>query len=265
MELEGKTVLLLGAGSAGPGWGNGKACALGYARSGAKVCAVDLDLTRAQETADLITSEGGSAMALAADVANSQEVKSAVNAAVEYFGSLDILHNNVGISLPGDPVGMSEEDWDRSINCNLKSVFLACKHALPIMLKQGKGVITNISSILSMRISRYEQVAYYASKAGVDHLTRSVAVRYADQGIRCNAIQPGLIDTPLLYANQEVVVDAHGSVEKMVRDRNAASPTGRMGKAWDIANAAVFLASDRASYINGVVLPVDGSLTCKQA
>jgi len=265
MELEGRTALVFGAGSSGPGWGNGKASAVAYARAGARVCAVDLELARARETADLIEGEGGTALALEADVADSAAVKSAVDQTVAQFGGIDILHNNVGINRPGDPVSMSEADWDLSIDCNLKSVFLACKHVLPVMLRQGRGAIINISSILSVRISRYDQVAYYASKAGVDHLTRSVAVRYANRGIRCNAIQPGLIHTPLLYQNKQVVIDAHGSIEAMVSDRDAASPTGKMGEAWDIANAAVFLASDRASYINGVILPVDGSLICKQA
>jgi NAD(P)-dependent dehydrogenase (short-subunit alcohol dehydrogenase family) len=265
MELEGRIALVFGAGSIGPGWGNGKACAVAYARAGARVAVVDLDLERAAETAELIRNEGGDVIALSADVACAEDVKAAVEQTVQHFGTIDVLHNNVGINRPGDPVSMSESDWDLSMDCNLKSVFLACKYVLPIMLRQGRGAITNISSILSVRISRYDQVAYYASKAGVDHLTRAVAVRYADQGIRCNAIQPGLINTPLLYANQEVVIDAHGSMEAMVADRDAASPTGKMGEAWDIANAAVFLASDRASYINGVILPVDGGLTCKQA
>ena len=264
-ELADRTALVFGAGSIGPGWGNGKACAVTYARAGARVVAVDLDLDRARETCGLIAAEGGQALPLAADVADSASVKAVVDRTLEAFGRIDILHNNVGISLPGDPVSMNEADWDRSIDCNLKSVFLACKHVLPVMVDQGSGVIINISSILSVRISRYDQVAYYASKAGVDHLTRSVAVKYANKGIRCNSIQPGLINTPLLYGNKEVVIDAHGSVEKMVSDRNAASPTGAMGEAWDIANAALFLASDKAAYINGVVLPVDGSLICKQA
>ncbi|MEE4217065.1 MAG: SDR family NAD(P)-dependent oxidoreductase [Xanthomonadales bacterium] len=265
MELEGRTALVFGAGSIGPGWGNGKACAVAYARTGARVAVVDLNLERAEETAGLIRDEGGEVIALAADVARSADVESAVQETGQHFGAIDILHNNVGINRPGDPVTMSEANWDLSIDCNLKSVFLACKYVLPVMLRQGRGAIVNISSILSTRVSRYDQVAYYASKAGVDHLTRAVAVRYADRGIRCNAIQPGLINTPLLYANQQVVIDAHGSVEAMVADRDAASPTGKMGEAWDIANAAVFLASDRASYINGVILPVDGGLTCKQA
>ena len=265
MDLQDKAVLIFGAGSAGPGWGNGKASAVAYSRAGARVCAVDLELSRARETADLISEEGGTALALAADVANSNAVKSIVDQTLEHFGSIDILHNNVGINRPGDPVTMSEEDWDRSMDCNLKSVFLACKHVLPVMMRQGSGAIINISSILSTRISRYDQVAYYASKAGVDHMTRAVAVKYAAHGIRCNAIQPGLIHTPLLYQNPDVVIDAHGSIEAMVSDRDAASPTGKMGEAWDIANAAVFLASDKAAYINGVILPVDGSLLCKQA
>jgi NAD(P)-dependent dehydrogenase (short-subunit alcohol dehydrogenase family) len=265
MELESRTALVFGAGSVGPGWGNGKACAVTYAREGARVIAVDMELARAQETCDIITGEGGTAIALAADVADSAAVKAVVDKGLAAFGSIDILHNNVGISLRGGPVDLTEADWDRSMNCNLKSVFLACKHVLPVMERQRSGVIINISSILSQRISRYDQVAYYASKAGVDHLTRAVAVKYASKGIRCNAIQPGLINTPLLYENEEVVVSAHGSIEQMIRDRNQASPTGAMGEAWDIAQAAVFLASDRASYINGVVLPVDGSLLCKQA
>ena len=270
MRLEGKTALVFGAGSVDvrsshSGWGNGKACAVTYAREGAQVVAVDLDIERASETRDIIESEGGKALALVADVADSKAIRSVVERAIQAFDRIDILHNNVGINRPGDPVSMSEEDWDRSMDCNLKSVFLACKHVLPVMLQQGGGAIINISSILSTRISRYDQVAYYASKAGVDHLTRSVAVKYADRGIRCNAIQPGLINTPLLYANEEVVINAHGSIAAMIEDRDAASPTGRMGEAWDIANAAVFLASDEAAYINGVILPVDGSLLCKQA
>ena len=265
MELEGKTALVFGAGSIGPGWGNGKACAVAYARAGAGVVAVDLDMERARETCEIISEEGGNALPLAADVTDSAAIKNVVDSVLETFGGIDILHNNVGISLQGDPISMSEADWDLSIDCNLKSVFLACKYVLPVMLRQGSGAIINISSILSVVVSRYDEVAYYASKAGVDHLTRFLAVKYADKGIRCNAIQPGLMNTPLLYANKEVVIDAHGSVEAMIEDRNAASPTGKMGEAWDIANAAVFLASDKAAYINGVILPVDGSLLCKQA
>jgi NAD(P)-dependent dehydrogenase (short-subunit alcohol dehydrogenase family) len=133
------------------------------------------------------------------------------------------------------------------------------------MERQSRGVITNISSILSVRVSWYDQVAYYASKAGVDHLTRAIAVKYAPNGIRANAILPGLIDTPLLYANPDIVMGTHGGAENMARARDAASPTGKQGSAWDVANAAVFLASDAARYINGVTLPVDGGLVNVQS
>jgi len=263
-RLQDRVALVFGAGSCGPGWGNGKASAVLYAREGARVVAVDLELDRARETAEIIAGEGGECLAVAADVSSSGSVRSAVEETVNSFGAIDILHNNVGISLFGGAVDLSEEDWDRSIDCNLKSVFLACKHALPVMEAQGRGVITNISSILSERISRYDEIAYYASKAGVDHLTRAIAVRYAPRGIRANAIQPGLMDTPLLYANPAIVEGSHGGKEKMVAERNALSPTGTMGSAWDVAHAAIFLASDEAAYINGVVLPVDGGLLCKQ-
>jgi NAD(P)-dependent dehydrogenase (short-subunit alcohol dehydrogenase family) len=263
-RLKDRVALVFGAGSCGPGWGNGKASAVLYAREGARVVAVDLLEERAQETADIIAGEGGECLPLAADVASSAAVRSVVERTVDSYGRVDVLHNNVGISLFGGAVDLSEEDWDRSLDCNLKSVFLACKHTLPIMEAQGRGVITNISSILSERISQYDEIAYYASKAGVDHLTRAIAVRYAGKGIRANAIQPGLMDTPLLYANPAIVEVSHGGVEKMVRERDALSPTGRMGTAWDIAHAAVFLASDEAAYINGVLLPVDGGLLCKQ-
>jgi NAD(P)-dependent dehydrogenase (short-subunit alcohol dehydrogenase family) len=247
LALADRVVLLFGAGSSGPGWGNGKASALAYAAAGARVACVDHQLARAQETADIIRDEGGDAIALAADVASNSEVLAAVQATMAKWGSLDVLHNNVGISLFGGPVDLSEADWDRSMDVNLKSVFLACKHALPIMERQGRGVITNISSILSVRVSWYDQIAYYASKAAVDHFSRAVAVKYAAKGIRCNAILPGLMNTPLLYQNPAVVA-THGGVDAMTASRDAASPT------------AVFLASDAARYINGVALPVDGGL-----
>jgi Dehydrogenases with different specificities (related to short-chain alcohol dehydrogenases) len=235
-----------------------------YARAGAKVACVDLALDRAAETARLIREESGDAIELAADVTLNAAVAAAVHATASRWGRLDILHNNVGVSLFGGPVDLSEEDWDRSIDTNLKSVFLACKHALPIMERQQHGVVTNISSILSVRVSWYDQIAYYASKAAVDHLTRAIALKYAAKGIRANAILPGLIDTPLLYANPRIL-GTHGGVEQMTAARDAASPTGKQGSAWDIAHAAVFLASDEARYINGVTLPVDGGLINMQA
>jgi NAD(P)-dependent dehydrogenase (short-subunit alcohol dehydrogenase family) len=262
--LAGRVALVFGAGASGPGFGNGKASAVAYARAGAKVACVDHQIERAQETANAILQEGGDALALTADVAASDAVARAIHATADQWGRLDVVHNNVGISLFGGPVDLAEADWDRSMDVNVKSVFLACKHALPIMERQGRGVITNISSILSMRVSWYDQIAYYASKAAVDHFTRAVAVKYARKGIRCNAILPGLMNTPLLYQNP-AIVDAHGGVEAMTRQRDAASPTGKQGSAWDVANAAVFLASDAAAYVNGVLLPIDGGLINLQA
>jgi len=263
--LAGNVALVLGAGSCGPGWGNGKASAVAYARAGARVVCVDLELERAKETAQAIAKEGNEAIALQADVADSQAVKNAVDACVAHWGQVDILHSNVGISRFGGPVELSEQDWDLTMDVNLKSAFLACKHVLPLMEVQGRGVITTISSILSVRVSWYDQIAYYASKAGLDHFTRAVAVKYAAKGIRANVIQPGLMDTPLLYANPDIIESGHGGADAMREQRNAASPTGTMGSAWDVANAAVFLASDQASYINGVCLPVDGGLINQQA
>jgi NAD(P)-dependent dehydrogenase (short-subunit alcohol dehydrogenase family) len=263
-DLSGRVVLLFGAGASGPGWSNGKASAVAYARAGAKVACVDQHLERAQETVDAIAKENGEAIALAADVSVNAQVAAAVQATVAKWDRLDVLHNNVGISLFGGPVDLSEADWDRSLDVNLKSVFLACKHALPIMERQGRGVITNISSILSQRVSWYDQIAYYASKAAVDHFTRAIAVKYARKGIRANAILPGLMNTPLLYQNPSIV-GAHGGVVFMTQQRDETSPTGKQGTAWDVANAAVFLASDDAAYINGVLLPIDGGLINLQA
>lgn len=259
-DLQDRVALVFGAGACGEGWGNGKAAAVAYSRAGAKVVSVDLNLEAAEETAGIIRAEGGECLAVQANAAISADVKSAVEQTLAAYDRIDILHNNVGICRAGSPVTLSEEDWDLSIDSNLKSVFLACKYVLPVMEKQGSGAITNISSILSVRVSQYDQIAYYASKAGVDHFTRAVAVKYANMGIRCNVILPGLINTPLLYNNPKVVEESHGSIEQMIKDRDAMSPTGKMGEAWDIANAAVFLASDKARYINGVQLPVDGGL-----
>ena len=263
-KLKESVALVFGAGSSGPGWSNGKAASVAYARSGAAVVSVDRYSERAAETASVIEGEGGKAIALTADVSKSSDIAAVVQQTLSEFGRIDILHNNVGISLFGGPVDLSEEDWDRSIDVNLKSVFLACKYVLPIMEEQRHGVITNISSILSVRVSAYDQIAYYASKAAVDHMTKAIAVAYASKGIRANTILPGLINTPLLYNNPDIV-NTHGGVEEMIRQRDMASPTGKMGSAWDIANAAVFLASDEAKYINGICLPVDGGLICKQA
>ncbi len=259
-RLAGRIALVFGAGSIGPGWGNGKACAVTFARAGAKVVCADIGLTAAEETAGIIAAEGGQALALACDVTKSAEVEAAVDRTVKAHGRIDVLHNNVGHAKMGGPVELSEAEWDRELDLNLKGVVLACKHALPVMLAQGRGSIINISSAAGLRYVGYDYASYYAAKGAVNQLTVGLALQYAARGIRVNAICPGLMDTPMIY-NQ--ITSAYGSREEMVAKRHAACPTGRMGTAWDVANAALFLASDDAAYINAVILPVDGGLTAR--
>lgn len=262
-RLDGRVALVLGAGSSGPGWGNGKAAAVLYAREGARVAAVDVNPAAAEETRGLIAGEGGEAIALAADVTDEDAVAAAVARVVAEFGRIDVLHNNVGVTglTPGgtDPLEMTAEQWRRTVDINLTSVFLACRHAVPVMRAQGRGAIVNVSSLAAERINVYPYLAYYASKAGLNHLTRALAVQYAPVGIRANAVMPGVMDTPLIHGQ---IAGQYADREAMMRARHAMSPMGRMGDAWDVARAALFLVSDDASYITGVCLPVDGGLSC---
>jgi NAD(P)-dependent dehydrogenase (short-subunit alcohol dehydrogenase family) len=261
-RLEKRVALVFGAGSVGPGWGNGKACAVAYAREGAKVVCVDVALAAAEETAGIIRDEGGIAEAVACDVTKEAQVSASVARTLEAFGKIDILHNNVGHVAMGGPPDITEAEWQRELDINVTGMFLACRHVIPEMLKAGRGVITNISSIASLRYLGHAYVSYAASKGAVNQFTVAVALQYAAQGLRCNAILPGLMETPLIF---QQISSAYGSVEDMLKARHASCPTGRMGTAWDVANAAVFLASDDASYINAVCLPVDGGLTARSA
>ncbi|MGV2862653.1 SDR family NAD(P)-dependent oxidoreductase [Achromobacter sp. AGC39] len=258
-RVKDKVALVFGAGASGPGWGNGKAAAALYAREGARVYAVDVRAEAAQETERVIQGEGGQCRALVADVTQSQQIQAVVARILDEAGRIDILHNNVGITEMGDPIEASEESWHRVLDTNLTGVFLTCKHVLPAMLAQGGGCIVNISSLASIQVNTYPYTSYYAAKAGLNHLTRSLAVRYAPDNIRVNAVLPGVIDTPLIY---QQIAGQFQDVEEMRRRRNAASPMGRMGDAWDVAHAALFLASDEAKYITGVCLPVDGGKAC---
>lgn len=258
-RLQDKVALVFGAGSSGPGWGNGKATAVLYAREGAKIVAVDINREAAEETREIIAEMGGFCLSLAADVTSSADIKGVVEQTVERLGRIDILQNNVGITEMGDPVEASEESWKHVLDTNLTSVFLACKHVLPIMVAQGGGAIVNISSIASIQVGSYPYTSYYAAKAGLNHLTRAVAVQYAARGIRANAILPGLMDTPLIYKQ---IAGTFENTEEMIQARHAATPMGRMGDAWDVAHASLFLASDEARYITGVCLPVDGGMSC---
>jgi NAD(P)-dependent dehydrogenase (short-subunit alcohol dehydrogenase family) len=258
-RLAGKTALVFGAGSSGPGWGNGKAVAVAYAREGAKVVCLDIALAAAQETAAIIAGEGGQAIAVAVDVTSLASVGRAVAEAAEAFGAPHILHNNVGVVFHGGPVELDEDTFQRAMDINLGSVYRTAKVVLPLFLKRGSGTIVNIASLAAIRWTGYPYFAYYAAKAAVVQATAALAVQYAPQGIRANAILPGMIDTPLIYSQ---ISDQYASVEEMVAARNRAVPMGRMGTAWDVAAAAVFLASDEAKFITGVALPVDGGQSC---
>ena len=258
-RLKNKTAIVFGAGSAGPGWGNGKAAAVLYAREGAAVACVDLDAAAAEETADLITAEGGRAIAIAADVTRLASIEDAVAQARDAFGAITVLHNNVGVTHMAGPVELDEVRFQQSVDLNLGSVYRTAKAVIPQMLEAGGGAIVNISSLAAMRWTGYPYFAYYATKAAVNQATVAIAIQYAGQGIRANCVVPGLIDTPLIYKQ---ISSQYASAEEMVAARNAALPGGKMGDAWDIAHAALFLASDEAKFINGVCLPVDGGQSC---
>ncbi len=261
-RLAGKVAMVVGAGSSGHGWGNGKATAVLFAREGAQLFCVDINLAAAEETAGIIRGEGGTAEAFRADVARAGDVEAMVARCLEVFGRVDVLDNNVGIVEVGGPVETSEEGWDRVIDVNLKSMFLTCKHVLPVMQRQGGGVIVNIASIAGIRDTGVPYISYSTSKGAVIPFTRSIALQYAKQGIRANAILPGLMNTPMIV---EPLKDAYaqGDVEEMIRKRDAQCPTGRMGDAWDVAYAALFLACDESKYITGTQLVVDGGITAK--
>jgi NAD(P)-dependent dehydrogenase (short-subunit alcohol dehydrogenase family) len=265
-RLKGKVALVLGAGSIGPGWGNGKAASVAFAREGARVVCADINLAAAEETAALIGKEGGESIALRADATKSAEVEALVVAAAKQYGGLDILDNNVGVAVVGGVVEFPEADWDRVMAINLKSAFLGMKYAIPAMAKRGAGSIINISSIAALRYTGVPYASYYASKAALSHLTRTTAAQYAPQKIRVNAILPGLMETPMVaHAAGLAKSYARGDVEEMWRVRARQVPMGFGGDAWDVANAAVFLASDEARYITGIDLVVDGGITLKYA
>ncbi|MBL8587141.1 MAG: SDR family oxidoreductase [Methylobacteriaceae bacterium] len=263
-RLANKVAIVLGAGSIGPGWGNGKATAVAFAREGAKVVCVDINVEAAQETAKLIADEGGVALALRADVTKSDDIARVVETTRSMFGRIDILDNNVGIAAMGGVVEIDEAEWDRVFAVNLKSCYLAMKHVIPAMVAQGGGAIVNISSVASIRYTGLPYSTYYATKAAMNHLTATTAVEYAAKKVRVNAILPGLMKTPMVEKSSGIAkAYAAGDVEEMWKKRDAQCPMGHMGTAWDVAHAAVFLASDEAAYVTGVLLPVDGGLTVK--
>lgn len=262
-RMKDKVVIVTGAGSSGPGWGNGKAAAALYAREGASVFAADYRLEAAQETQRVIAEEGGQCAAFKADVSNADDVKRMVDACVAKYGRVDVLHNNVGIVETGGPVETSEESWNRVIAVNQTSVFLTCKHVIPHMLERKAGSIVNIGSIAGVRWIGFPYLAYSAAKAAMIAMTSNMVIQYAAKGIPANCVLPGLMNTPLI--REPLAKTYGGNVDSMIEQRDKVSPTGKMGDAWDTAYAALFLASDEARYVTGTTLIVDGGLTARCA
>jgi NAD(P)-dependent dehydrogenase (short-subunit alcohol dehydrogenase family) len=261
-RLQDRVAIVTGAGSVGPGWGNGRAVAVRFAEEGARVFAVDRALDRLAETVALVREAGGVIATHECDVTQAGAVADMVRACLDAWGRVDVLVNNVGGSAPGGPVEMTEAVWDAQVDLNLKSVFLTCKHVLPVMERQARGVIVNIASTSGLRWTGAAQVAYAATKAGVIQFSRVVAVQYAAKGIRVNTVVPGQLHTPMVEARL-AGQRAGGDVEALLRQRQARIPLPFMGDGRDTANAALFLASDEARFITGTELVVDGGMTVR--
>ena len=262
MRLKGKVAIVVGAGQTpGDTIGNGRATAILFAREGASVVCVDSSLPSAEETVRMIRREGGTAVAFEADITREEDCHAFAQAALAAYGRIDVLHNNVGIG-GGDagPTHLTEDVFQRIMDVNLKGTFFSCKHVLPILRKQLSGSIINISSVAA--VCSVGIVAYKASKAAVNALTHSIAMGNAHYGIRANVIMPGLMNTPMAI---EGISSARGMTkEKLIAERDARVPLGgKMGTAWDVAYAALFLASDEARFITGVMLPVDGGQSAR--
>ena len=257
-RLEGKVAVMIGAGqSPGEGIGNGRATAIRFAREGARVLAVNRSIESAEETVQMIREEGGEAVAFKADITREEDIIAAIGEAKTRWGSVDVLHNNVGVSLGGgdaDLMDITTESFDNIYRTNLRGTAFACKHALAIMREQQSGAIVNVSSAASVGL--YQYVAYKATKAGVNALTEQLALQNAKYNVRVNAILPGLIDTPMAVETR--ARQWNKPREQVMAERNAKVPLGRQGSGWDVANLALFLASDEASFITGVCILVDG-------
>ena len=265
-RMQDKVVLVTGAGSVGPGWGNGRAISVRMVQEGARVMALDREQERLEETlsrAQAVTGVNqGQIASMTCDVTSSDAIAQAVRATVEKFGRIDVLINNVGGSAPGGPVEMSEEVWHAQIGHNLTSVFLTCKHVLPLMEAQGSGAIVNMASTSGLRWTGAAQVAYAATKAAVIQMGRVIAVQYAKKGVRVNTVVPGQLHTPMVetrLAKQR----AGGDVEALLAQRQSRIPLPFMGDGQDTANAVLFLASDEARFITGTEIIVDGGMSVR--
>ena len=248
-RLHGKVAIVTGAGSRRPGVGNGKAAAILFAREGARVLCVDQALPRAEETVGLIRAEGGEAAAVEADVTRADDCRAMVDAAVARWGGLDVLHNNVGVESRNDLLDTTEEEWDRVLAVDLKSVFLSTRAAVPALVARGGGSVICVSSVAAHR--GHGRTAYAAAKAGIEGFVRTVAVQLGPQGIRINAIAPGTVWTPMV---ESLGADAR-------ERRRKASPLGTEGTGWDVGWGAVYLASDESRWVTGQVLVIDAGLT----
>jgi NAD(P)-dependent dehydrogenase (short-subunit alcohol dehydrogenase family) len=260
MLLEGRTALVIGGGSIAPGIGIGRAVALAYAREGARVAVADVRPEAAEETVALVREAGGAAQAIAMDVTDDASIRAGVADAVARLGGIDLLHNNVGLGKAGDPALTSPEDWRRIQDANVTALHVACQAVLPGMIERRRGVILTTSSIAGLRHLGYAHLAYATTKAAAIHFTRMIAIDYARFGIRANTIVAGLIDTPRIELTLKAAYAATGAEDMRAR-RAAVVPLGRMGRAEDVAEAAVFLASDRAAFVTGTELVVDGGLS----
>ena len=259
---EGKIALIVGAGCVGPGWGNGRAACVLFAQEGAKIFAVDREMAPMEETVARVKEAGGEIATHLCDVTQQSSVAAMVKACKDKFGRIDVLVNNVGGSAPGGPVEMAEEAWDAQIDLNLKSIFLTCKHVIPVMEAQGGGSIINTASASGIRWTGAAQVAYAASKAGVIQFSKVVAVQYAPKHIRVNTIVPGQLHTPMVEVRL-AKTRAGGDVDKLLAQRQARIPLGFMGDGRDTANAALYLASDESRWVTGTEIVLDGGMSAR--
>lgn len=265
-RLAGKVALVMGGGSIGPGWGNGKAAAVVYGREGAQVVVVDRRLEAAQETVDIIRSAGGDALALTGDMTDEADVARVVRQTLDGYGRINVLHNNVGGSGTGKRLSdITLSDWNETFARNVTSAMLACRAASPHMERAGGGSIVNISSVSSIRHLGTPTAVYSAAKGALNELTKNIAVEYARKQIRANCVLPGYIDTPFIRRDVGGVPSfkrkGFESAEIYAAARNEIVPMGRMGAGWDVAYAALFFASDESAYVTGQMLVVDGGVT----